>query len=498
MKKRVLSILLCAVMLLGLLAGCGKPSEPGTEDPGNSTPTETEKIVVYTMCQGVATDYANVVAEINKITTKEIGVEVELILLDMGQYFQQYFMLLSGSESFDLIASYYDLAIAANHMGAFLPLDDLIAEYGPDITAQFLAEDLEACKINGSLYGIPTKHSNSLEVGFLYNKDITDELGIDVSNVKDFADWEAVMAQVKAAYPGIMCMTSSMGGTVGSILENSTSWDALVDNLGVIMYDDPEHVVNLYETELYKELCLTMRDWNSKGYIQADAATTSELFSDLAKVGQAFSCYTSPYVGDTILQSKQIGVNLGFVPIGSPKKSTTAMIVNQWNIPATSKNPEAAVKFINLLETNAELANLMAYGVEGVNYQVLEDGTFDFLEGQNAGNAAYYPNYSQILPNYFLTGTWNGAVDNMQELVEERDSRAVASPAYGFLFDSAKVTNEITACTNVVKQYAGALESGAVDVETVLPQFIQALKEAGIDAIVAEKDAQYQAFLNSK
>lgn len=423
---------------------------------------------------------------------------MELTLLDMGQYFQQYFMLLSGSEEMDLIASYYDLAVAANNQGAFLELNDLVEEYGQDIKAQFLEEDFEASKINGVLYGIPTQHANSIEIGFLYNKEITDALNIDMSQVKTFADWEIVMEQVKAAYPDIMCLTSSMGSTAGTMLKNNNLWDDLIDNLGVIMYAEPEKVVNLYETDTYKELCLIMQDWNSKGYIQQDAATTSDLFEDLVRTGQAFSCFTAPYVGDNILKSQQIGVELGFCAIETPKKVTTSLITNLWNIPATSQHPEAAMKFLNLLETNAELANLLAYGEEGVNYQVLEDGTYDFIEGQDASSAAYYPNYSQALPNYYLTGVWNGGVTNIKELVEERDSRTEVSPAYGFLFDSTSVTNEVTACTNVVSQYTGALESGAVDVETVLPEFIQALKEAGIDTIIAEKQAQYDAFRASK
>ncbi len=42
------------------------------------------------------------------------------------------------------------------------------------------------------------------------------------------------------------------------------------------------------------------------------------------------------------------------------------------------------------------------------------------------------------------------------------------------------------------------LGTGAVDPEIYLPEFIRQLKEAGIDAIVAEKQAQLDSWLASK
>ena len=65
----------------------------------------------------------------------------------------------------------------------------------------------------------------------------------------------------------------------------------------------------------------------------------------------------------------------------------------------------------------------------------------------------------------------------------------------GFVFDDTNVVNEVTACTNVIQQYAYGLEVGAVDVDTVLPEFQQALKDAGIDTIIAEKQSQLDAWL---
>ena len=60
---------------------------------------------------------------------------------------------------------------------------------------------------------------------------------------------------------------------------------------------------------------------------------------------------------------------------------------------------------------------------------------------------------------------------------------------------SCFLKNVITACTNVVNKYHKALVCGALDPETTLPQFNSELKDAGIDAIIEEKQAQLDAWL---
>ena len=55
----------------------------------------------------------------------------------------------------------------------------------------------------------------------------------------------------------------------------------------------------------------------------------------------------------------------------------------------------------------------------------------------------------------------------------------------------ANVTNEVAALSAVVAQYVPALESGSVDIDTYYPEFINALRAAGIDTVIADKQAQF-------
>jgi putative aldouronate transport system substrate-binding protein len=60
----------------------------------------------------------------------------------------------------------------------------------------------------------------------------------------------------------------------------------------------------------------------------------------------------------------------------------------------------------------------------------------------------------------------------------------------GFLFDTSPVASQFAAIQNVLSQYQDGLEFGILDPEVELPNMIQALKDAGVDEFIAEKQRQ--------
>jgi putative aldouronate transport system substrate-binding protein len=68
----------------------------------------------------------------------------------------------------------------------------------------------------------------------------------------------------------------------------------------------------------------------------------------------------------------------------------------------------------------------------------------------------------------------------------------------GFRFRTEPVAAELTAVTAVVDVYNRALYTGYIDPETELPKYIEELKAAGLDTIMAEVQAQYAAWKAAK
>lgn len=63
---------------------------------------------------------------------------------------------------------------------------------------------------------------------------------------------------------------------------------------------------------------------------------------------------------------------------------------------------------------------------------------------------------------------------------------------------SAEASTKIAAITAVVEQYEPSLETGSVDLDQYYEEFINALKAAGVDDVIAEKQEQLDAFLKGK
>lgn len=64
----------------------------------------------------------------------------------------------------------------------------------------------------------------------------------------------------------------------------------------------------------------------------------------------------------------------------------------------------------------------------------------------------------------------------------------------GFTWDNSAVLNQVTACKNVEDKYKNALETGSIDPASALPEFLKELEDAGVNDIIAEKEAQFSAW----
>ena len=175
-------------------------------------------------------------------------------------------MLLSGGEDIDLIVT--PVVTDAMNSGAFLDMSELLDEYGQGIK-DVLGDNIDACKYRGALYGVPSMHEFAKTPLIIYNKDMADQLNLDMSTVRTLEDLDPILAKVVEAYPN-MSTPLYTGSSSGALSSTFGNWDTLGDNLGVIMYDgDQNTVVNLFETQEYKDLCTTLQvlllEWTHAG-----------------------------------------------------------------------------------------------------------------------------------------------------------------------------------------------------------------------------------------
>lgn len=499
MKRKLISILLLAALAATFFGGCEKVKEGNTAvnesevtqaAEAETTQGEIEHIRIYVPTGGKADDIATVMEAVNEIAREEIGVEVEFQTYEFGQWFQQYSLFLSGTEDVDILINYggYQNAVA---QGAAYDITDIIQEYGQDIIAME-GDYLKSGEVDGVQYAIPIYASYAWTMGIIYRQDIVDELGLGdmVAGVKNLEDWGEVLAVVKEAKPDMLPYVSNGGNTSTNF--NYGFWDDLGNSYGVLMNGgETSEVVNLFETEQYAQLCGVMHDWYQKGYTSKDIQTQTDGFTTLVQNDAAFSTVCQADFNTAFYQSTTCRKDMGVVLLDTPVARTYNNVT--YTVMSNTDHPEACVKFLNLWFSNIEVGNLISYGIEGVHYQLNENGMGTYLDGQDAKTCTYHLGTGISNTNRIRWESENP--DYAADLVES-NTTAKKSVALGFSFDPTNVTNEITQLDNIASKYQNGLECGALDPEIYLPEFIAALKEAGLDTVIAEKQQQLNDFLN--
>ena len=523
MKKRTLALILSALTAATVFASCSdssggssaasESSTSGSETAGTETGEtsgdsdlrEEELVTLDIVCMSSGKnepDITDVENAMNEILEEKLNCNVDLTFIAYANYADQISLLLSSGEDADLLPVYLIPLSTCANAGQIMPLDDLIDQYGQGIKDQ-LGDYVDCGRIDGVLYGVTTARDLANSQGFAYKVDVAEEVGFDADSIETLDDLETELLKVKEANPDMWPVAVSAGENI-----RNWGWDPLGDdtvNLGVLVDPTDPTVGNLYESDLYKDLANEMYSWMQQGLIQADAVNTTESASTLMTAGTAFGYFTNLKPGYAEENSSSLGYEIAVVDIIPALACTNNVSRATWTISSGCDNPEAAMKVLNELYTNPELSNLYMYGIEGVHYKVLEEGgasngqdIITWADGLDASTSNYAKSGTWIMPNQFIGHVWEGSAPDVWDQQREFNDTAQKSAAFGFTYDSLSVTNEVTACTNVVSKYHKALLCGALDPATTLDQFNEELYAAGLQNIIDEKQSQLDAWLETQ
>jgi putative aldouronate transport system substrate-binding protein len=212
------------------------------------------------------------------------------------------------------------------------------------------------------------------------------------------------------------------------------------------------------------------------------------------KADRAFGYLSKLKPGFDAQESRSIGKEMVSAELSAPVSMTDHVLNIMWGIPREADNPEASMKFLDLMYGDAELVNLLDWGIEGKHYVKVSDKVIKYPEGVTMLTNGYNLNMSWLFGNQFLAYVFEGEDPNIWQKMKEFNDQAVKSKAMGFTMDTESVKTEIAAVSNVIAQYYLVLETGSVDPDKVLPQFNQKLKAAGLDKVIAEKQRQLDAW----
>ncbi|WNR42728.1 ABC transporter substrate-binding protein [Paenibacillus roseipurpureus] len=493
--KRLLALLSMGISVA--LAGCSSQT---------AQPTATSLVPVeltYYFPNGPQKDLQSVEDAVNKLIKPKINATVHLKLIDMGAYEEKMKVIMASGEPYDLVwtGAGFNNYFKNVANGAYAPLDDWIANY-PDMKNGIPDMFWNAVKVKGHIYGVPVFQQSTAGYGYLIQKAVADKYKLDWKSVTKLSDLTPFLETVKKNEPNLIPWEFSDAFTTAPPMFGLESLgDAKTP--GNLYIKDGSKVVNQYETPEFRNYITMMRDWYTKGYLRKDAAIYKDTMADrkagknalqlgqidmdsvaLAAAGMDATGRMSIFNPDTQSYDFQ------FVkPLLTTDKAAATMTA----ISANSPNKERAMMFLNLLNTDKEIYNTLVWGVEGKHYkkvtanriETIKDGGFQIFAPWEFGNMSL---------SYLSEGDPKGNDQKFTQMWVDLNKNATPSKALGFVFDFIPVKAEKANVDAVIDELYYAIASGSVDPEKYLPQFLDKLKKAGANKIIAEKQKQLDAW----
>ncbi len=488
MKFKKLSSLILATTIAStaVLTGCTS-SKDDKSDASTSANGDTTNLVWY-MIGTPQKDQDKVMAKVNEYTKDKIGVTVDLRMVDWGDYGQKMQVITSSGEPYDICFA-SDYALNAQK-GAYLEItDDLLNNNAKELKETIDPLFLEGASINGKLYGIPANKEVGQQLGWAYNAKMAKELGIDMTNVKTLEDLEPILEKVKKEKPEL-----KMPMAAGSGFFPYMPYDYLLgENLpfGISLEEDTTKVVNIYEQEDVKKTLQTLRRYYQKGLVHAQAATDTDPHD--MKVENWFVRKEQYAPGAVESWSQNAGYEIGYSAMHDPLTINNSVTGSVMAISASSKNPEKAMEFLNLLNTDEYLRNLIDKGIEGEHYKSNDNGTISKTDKSDL-----YSMPSWALGNVFNVKPWDTDPEDKIEQYKKFNEAAVASPTLGFYPDTTNVSTQIATLANVVQEFKAPLFTGSVDTDKYLNELNKKLKASGLDDVIAEIQKQYDEWMKAQ
>lgn len=489
MKKKITKYLVGAACLaaVSVLGACGNNNNEASEKSGAT------KVTWYQVGEEPK-DFDEVMVKVNEKLKKEINVELDMRLIPDGDYQQKLGVMINSGEEYDIcFVNGTDYVNYANK-GAFISLNDHLDKELKDYAGELNEGFIEGGAIKGETYGLPVNNDIATTEYWTFNEDLVKKYGLDVSGVKGVETLAPVLDQFaeKNTDTGI----TPIGMTRTSVY---IPYDNIIGGgvpLAVPFEGDTETVVNTYETSEMMNYLKTMHGYYEKGYVLKDAATvTTDPFRIDSKnwlIGRNSSGYQ-------VLAQKNLAALAGhgviLKPTGKAFKTTGFARVAMHAISASSKHSEAALKLLNYVNTNQEVADLLVYGIEGQHYERNEDDSITLTNSDDYYQGAW------ALVNTYLVSKTSPITEESEKLSEESkkfQEDAPMSPILGFSFDSSKFRTEIASIQNIVAQYEVLLSSGTVDPAEYVPELQNKLEKAGLDKIKKEAQKQYDDWRKSK
>jgi putative aldouronate transport system substrate-binding protein len=390
--------------------------------------------------------------------------------------------------------------------GYYEPLDDLIAEHGPNLFEVRPELMWEANKYNGKIMGVPMGAYHHQGRTFHYRADVAEDLGF--GSIESFDELVEFMYAVRENVPGLIPFSTHPTAVDMSMTDVRIQYDYDLQIRGtgvlpqsiVLHYKGNDGVVyNLLDevpAEVWRYVQET-RTFYEDGIINPDLAAGVD-HGDLMRNGKVAVIVNNDIkldlAAEKVLKDAVPGAELDYFTLYSFEPGDNIVAFKQWNfqcVPVISENKVEAIKFLDWANASQENYDLLAYGIEGTHFEPVGEDQYKTLASYR-----WFP-YAWV---------WNPEQDRIDAGLPERDKEAArffqdadnftADILTGFSFDATPVQNEIAVYNNLANEFY-LIMNGIVEPREAWEEFREKAYDP-VKAVQVELQRQIDAFLAAK
>lgn len=391
---------------------------------------------------------------------------------------------LDAGEQIDIISpmNYEDYVFG----GMYEPLDDYFeTDLGKKLYGIMPTGHWESLRINGSIYGVhgPDGYTLTPDWGYLVNAELAQKYGFNVS--KPIDEQIDILKKVKQNETG--CDIFSMGLSRTQIPILNVGLKEISISAASVYWNNETHSAECaFDNAEYLERLRLYDTLKGEGLFKTDRYSTSnnnffimqENIEGAGTVYKTSDRVTVDYNGNEI-EAIPVYNSLTYI-----RKCGVATGVCSY-----SDSKEKAFRLLALTQTDAYLNNLLAFGVEGEDYELL-NGAIKEVSVDYSFNELYFANNMICLPHKEFWFT--------PEQYEEIYANAETFGDSGFVVDLAPIAAELNAAEPVMDDLKFRTQKDGVELslEETISALRKRLEDAGIQKIIDECNRQYEAYKN--
>lgn len=307
-------------------------------------------------------------ADLEDTSAKVVGTEkmdfaqtIEYIFLDSTTDIE-----LSQPQIDILVVNDYDKYTELANDGKLAPLGQYLSYDSKILNTSIHPTFMSAARVGTEIYGIPT--NIGVEAGeytyLVFNEDLLKKYNYQIKDLSTYSGtfFANYLAEIKANEPGIWPVSGPLG----------LAGEEFYDDAFIVVPVGLQYIANdckpSFMYNLYNANKAAIESYGKLGYYPAEgtAGPNAKYAIKIEKSQELLSSDEDKRWTDAN------GTTYVRYLYDIPRVSVDEAFTSVMGVSATSPVPERAMEIITLFQTNEELANLLQYGIEGVNYQIDE------------------------------------------------------------------------------------------------------------------------------